>query len=149
MSLLDAMNAFFTCTTLVLSTQSLNRGIPSFFSRSLSVLMSTIRITLSAQTEMHSALSFHSRIPWSCHCPGPPVSRKIQRPTEAHVCCFCVHYSVDWKRTNWAFICLGFRYFPPHLQVSYRRMPCGMRAKDESAVDIKCRRFSCNFLRES
>jgi hypothetical protein len=70
--LLDATNAFVTCTTLELSTQSLNKVIPSFFTRSPRVPMSTIRIALSSLTEMNSALSFHSHIPWSCHCPGSP-----------------------------------------------------------------------------
>jgi hypothetical protein len=70
--LLDATNAFVTCTTLELSTQSLNKVIPSFFTPSPSVLMSTIRIALSSLTEVHSSLSFHFHIPWSCHCPGSP-----------------------------------------------------------------------------
>jgi hypothetical protein len=63
MGLLDVTNAFVTCTTLELSTQSLNEDIPSFFTRSPRVLMSTIRISLSSLTGMHSSLSFHSHIP--------------------------------------------------------------------------------------
>jgi hypothetical protein len=46
MGLLDFTNAFVTCTTLELSTQSLNEDNPSFFTRSSSVPMSTIRLPL-------------------------------------------------------------------------------------------------------
>jgi hypothetical protein len=46
--LLDATNAFVTCTTLELSTQSPNKVIPSFYTRSPSVPMSTIRIAMSS-----------------------------------------------------------------------------------------------------
>jgi hypothetical protein len=91
MGRLDATNAFVTCTTLELSTQSLNKEIPSFFTRSPSVPMSTIRIALSSRTEMHSALSFHSHIPWSCHCPGSPglpeTSSVPPKPTSAPSVC--------------------------------------------------------------
>jgi hypothetical protein len=120
--LLDATNAFVTCTTLELSTQSLNKEIPSFLTRSTSVSMRTIRISLSCLTEMYSALSFHSRISWFCHCPVSPVARNVQLPTKAHVRCICMHYSVGWKRSNWASICLGARQFPSHMQVPYRLM---------------------------
>jgi hypothetical protein len=47
MGLLDANNVFVTCTTLDLSTQSLNKDIPPFFTSSPIVPMSTIRIALS------------------------------------------------------------------------------------------------------
>jgi hypothetical protein len=91
MGLLDATNAFVTCTTLELSTQSLNKDIPSFFTRSHSVPMSTIRLALSSLTEIHSALSFHSHIPWPCHCPGSPgfqsTSSVPPKPTSAASVC--------------------------------------------------------------
>jgi hypothetical protein len=91
MGRLDTTNAFVTCTTLELSTQSLNKDIPCFFTRSPSVPMSTKRIALSSLTEMHSALSFHSHIPWSCHClgsPGLPVTSSVPpKPTSAASVC--------------------------------------------------------------
>jgi hypothetical protein len=91
MGRLNATNASVTCTTLELSTQSLNKDIPSFFTRSTSVPMSTIRIALSSLTEMHSSLSFHSYIPWSCHCPGSPrlpaTSSVPPNPTSASSVC--------------------------------------------------------------
>jgi hypothetical protein len=62
MSLLDATNAFITCTTLELSTQILNKYISYFFTRPPSVLMSTIRITVNSLTKMLSTLSFYSHI---------------------------------------------------------------------------------------
>jgi hypothetical protein len=46
MGLLDAANAFVTCTTLELSTQSLNKDIRSFFTRSHSVSMIIIRLAM-------------------------------------------------------------------------------------------------------
>jgi hypothetical protein len=52
MGFLDAKNAFVTRTTLELSTQSLNKDIPSFLTRSPSVPLSTIRIALSSLTEI-------------------------------------------------------------------------------------------------
>jgi hypothetical protein len=62
MGLLDAANASVTYTILKLSTQSLNKYMPYFFTRFLSVLMSTTRISLSSLTEMNSALSFHFHV---------------------------------------------------------------------------------------
>jgi hypothetical protein len=50
------------------------------------------------------------------------AARNVQRPTKSHFRLLCVHYSVGWKRSNWASICLGARQFPPHLQVTYRLM---------------------------
>jgi hypothetical protein len=55
-----------------------------------------------------------SRVPW--------IPRNVQRSTKAHICCVRVHYSVGWERSNWAFICLVARQFPPRLQVPYRLM---------------------------
>jgi hypothetical protein len=104
MGLLDATNAFVTCTTLELSTQSLNKDIPSFFTRSPSVPMSTIRIfEFSDGNAFCSMLLFPyplvlplSRVPW--------VPVNVQRSAKAHVCRVCVHYSVGSKRSNRASI---------------------------------------------
>jgi hypothetical protein len=90
MGLLDAKNAFVRCTTLELSTQSLNKDIPFFVTRSSSVLITT-RIALSSLTKIHTALSFHSHIPWYSHCQGSPglptTSRVSPKPTFAASVC--------------------------------------------------------------
>jgi hypothetical protein len=91
MGSLDVTNAFVTYTTLELSTQILDKDILSFFTRSISVLMSTIRIALSYLAEMNSALFFHSHIPWSSHCqgsPGLPATSSVpSKPTSAASVC--------------------------------------------------------------
>jgi hypothetical protein len=122
MGWLDATNAFVTCTTLELSTQSLNKDIPYFFTRSQSVPMSTIRIALSSLTEMHSALFYHSHIPWSCHCSGSTGFRSTSsippKPTSAASVCIIPLV----RRGQIGTICLCARQFPPRLQVPYRLM---------------------------
>jgi hypothetical protein len=91
MGFLDATN---TCTTLELSSQSINKDIPSFFTRFPRVPLSALRIAWIPHRNAlcsifpfpHSLALPLSRVPW--------VARNVQRFTKSHVCCVCFYYSV-------------------------------------------------------
>jgi hypothetical protein len=87
MGLLDATNAFVTCTTLELSMQSLNKYIFSFFQRSHEHHRNCLEFP--DRNALCSILPFPyalvlllPRVPW--------VPPNVQRSTRAHVCCVCV-----------------------------------------------------------